>query len=160
MSQTGVLTFLFFNFLISYLYWMLTLFPRKKLWFISDFWLLGCTKIYSQTPFFKIFVHCSSFLVYHFKNVSFWGQKKFVQNIDYCHLCLLIIPHHCAIKKYIYSLDSENIQGCWSSLGWTCSILRPKRVFFFNNSFKIIWKNNFRHKLSFSKRFTQTTSPP
>ena len=148
MSQTGVLTFLFFNFLISYLYWMLTLFPRKKVSFISDFWLLGGTKIYSQTPFFKIFVHYSSFLVYHFKNVSFWGQKKICTK--YWLLSPLFTYNTPSLRNqkiYIYSLDSENIQGCRSSLGWTCPILRPKRVFFLiihsKLSGKIIFVTNF-----------------
>ena len=44
----------------------------------------------SETKVFKVFGPIQD------KKVPFGGQKIFFENTQYCQLCLLIVPYHCA----------------------------------------------------------------
>lgn len=47
------------------------------------------------------------------KNVSFGDQRGFFQNIDHCHLPIIIVPYHCAeIQKYsLHLFQEQGVRG-------------------------------------------------
>ena len=75
---------------------------------------------------------CTRFLTqFDIKMSHFGAQKSFCQNIQYCQLCLLIVPYRCAkFQKYLYSgFLEEGVQGLEPYMGYVCPLFGEKKSF-------------------------------